>query len=146
MKVDRKTFFKLLVLCLLPIFMFGGCSVSSDDDVDIVKRGKYLVLDGEDFDNPDWMISHESSYIRVFSFKRIDGEYEITFSGILFWKDNYGNSHYQNIPVKTISMVRIDDYLYETKFRSDPYVGIEVFDDENFDLYTDDFLVNLYLE
>jgi len=141
--VNRINFSKLFILCFFVVFIFGGCSGSSGDKTEYLQEGKYYIAYGENIDHPNWSIIQEDSYIRIFSFKKVGyNDYEVVFSGLLFWMDNRNNIIPYNIPARTILLSKIEHY-YETKSNSDPYIWIEIFDDKNFDLCSDEFLVEL---
>jgi len=134
----------LFIFCLFTVFTFGGCGGDSTDESDFIQPGRYYAVDGENYDNPDWEVSYYDSYIRVFHFEKVNFyDYELSFSGVIFWLDTYGNSYARSIPQRNILMTRIDDGLYETKSSSAPYVLLEIFNEEIFDLYTEEFMVSL---
>ena len=144
--MNKKSYLKLFILYLSVVFVFGGCSGTGamiDQDVEPIYPGRYYAFYGENFNNPDWTIS-DDSYIRIFYFHRVGyNEYEISFSGVLFWRNRYGQVFGESVPQRAILMTEVDYCVYETKLSSAPYVFIEIFDDESFDLYTERFMVSL---
>ena len=138
--MEKKRFLGLFVLCLSAVLIFGGCD-GGGDSADYLGTGKYFIndeADAEHVDHPGWVISCDDSYIRVFNFKKVGhNEYEITFSGYLEWYDS-GFFYYTNLSQRTITVVKVDHYCYESKYSSDPYVYIEIFDDYSFELYYED--------
>ena len=143
----NKRFSMLFIFFLFTVVIFGGCGGSADDDVDLIQPGRYNVTYGENLDYPSWDILYDDSYIRVFSFKRVgNNDYELTLSGLIWWKDSIGNTDYTNLSsnkYQNLPMTKIDDYLYETIPGFTPYVGLIIYDEENIGLITDEFDVDL---
>jgi hypothetical protein len=127
------------------VFISGGCGGGSSSNISLIQQGRYYVLNGENFDYPDLSVSYNDSYIKINSFKKIgNNDYELSFSGLIFWRNSEGTTvHGSNVQQRTILMSRVDHSIYETKYSSDPYIWIEILDDKNIDLCSDEFLVGL---
>jgi len=135
----------LLAFCLFTVFVFGGCSGGGGDSSgDYLLKGKYYVDYGESYSHPSWDILYNDkmTYITVHSFSKYGSDYEFTFSGIISWRDGGGTTRVTNIPRTTILMTWVAGDRFMNKNLADPYILIEIWDEDYFSIETDD----LYLE
>ena len=133
-----------ILLCLFAVFVFGGCEGYLFND-DIIQPGTYYVRYGANFNYPSLNIATNNylSNIEIHYFRASGYDYKISFSGNLHWTNRYGIIvRSERISRITARLIETDYYTFKTKYYSDPYIYIELYDN-GLDIYTKDFMVGL---